>query len=257
MCELSGLSTIAESIEDLFESIVAGKFTKDGSKLIVVDFICKNNANLTSLVRVPQLVSGTFYCQNNANLISLEGAPRIIGKEFWCQNNASLTSLAGAPQSVGHEFNCWDNDNLTSLEGAPKTVGEGFYCWDNDRLTSLVGGPLSVGGYFYCHDNASLTSLEGAPQSVGKGFYCRDNPRLTSLTNINLYTYSINGGLADFAGCPIKSNILGLLKIQGLRRVIFDDQKLTSIMNKYLPLGSSTDCAAELINEGYAEWAKW
>ena len=143
------------------------------------------------------------------------------------------------------------------MVGAPKIVGEGFYCWDNERLTSLVGGPPSVGGYFYCHDNVSLTSLEGAPQSVGKGFYCRDNPRLTSLTKINLYTHNINGGLADFAGCPIKSNILGLLKIQGLCRVIFDDQKLTSILNKYLPLGSSIDCADELIKEGYEEWAKW
>ena len=86
--------------------------------------------------------------------------------------------------------------------------------------------------------------------------HCTHNRNLTSLTNINSYIDEIRG-TADFFGCPITSNILGLVKIQGLHRVRFDDQKLTNIMNKYILLGSFTDCIDELINEGYEEWAKW
>ena len=51
----------AVSLNGLFASIVDGKFTKDGSKLKVVNFVCQNNNNLTSLIGAPETVSGTFF----------------------------------------------------------------------------------------------------------------------------------------------------------------------------------------------------
>ena len=141
----------------------------------------------------------------------------------------------GSKLKVVGDFNCSDNE-LKSLEGCPQTVGGSFYCWNNQ-----------------------LKSLEGCPQTVGGNFYYFNNEKLTSLTRINFYVHEINGSNGiDFRNCPIKSNILGLLKISGLKKVYFDDKKLQEIMNKHLPMGDSTDCIDDLLDAGFSkEYCKW
>ena len=249
---------LAQSVTDLFDSIVNGKFTKDGSKLKVTGFFqCNNTKTLISLEGAPQEVN-YFDCENNLKLTSLKGGPQTTNDGgFYCEKNPKLTSLEGAPQTVGGEFYCKKNLGLISLEGAPQKVGFHFKCENNTKLTSLKGGPQFVYGWFYCNNNDGLTSLEGAPQKVGGNFQCRNNPKLTSLTRINFYIHEI-GGDADFLGCPIESNILGLLKIRGLSRVFFDDKQLEEIVNRHLPMGDSTDCIDDLLDAGYSkEYCKW
>jgi len=216
------------TVNELLASIENGRFTIDGSKLKVVgDFSCFNN-NLTSLEGAPSSVGGSFFCSDN-KLISLEGAPSSVGGHFYCADN-KLTSLKDAPSSVGKDFACHNNE-LTSLKGAPSSVGGTFYCYKN-MLTSLEGGPSSVGGHFFCQNN-----------------------KLTSLSNIHKYIKEVHGYM-NFEKNPIKSSVLGLVKIKGLTDVMFDDKKLQKIMNKYLPLGDILDCQEELIGAGLDKFAE-
>ena len=162
----------------------------------------------------------------------------------------------GSKLKVVGDFNCSDNE-LKSLWGCPQKVGGGFDCFSN-QLESLEGCPQTVGGNFDCSHN-QLESLEGCPQTISGYFDCYDNKQLTSLARINFYVHEINGSNGiDFTGCPIKSNVLGLLKIRNLKKVIFDDKKLQEIMNKHSPMGDSTDCIDDLLDAGYGkEYCKW
>jgi hypothetical protein len=131
-------------------------------------------------------------------------------------------------------------------------VTGGFYCGGN-QLTSLTGAPTSVTGGFYCFGN-QLTSLTGAPTSVTGDFHCSNN-QLTSLKDIHKYIKSI-GGNFYLVRNPIKSHVLGLLKIKGLKSVELDNKEVEKILNKYLPEGDILDCQQELIEAGLDEYAQ-
>ena len=174
---------------------------------------------------------------------------KVVG-DFSCPNN-KLTSLDGGPSFVSESLFVSHNA-LTSLKGSPSFIGRNLSCNDN-KLTSLEGAPSSVGGSLFCNNN-ELTSIEGAPSQIGGYFYCRNN-KLTSLSNIHKYIKEVNGYI-NFEDNPIKSSVLGLVKINGLTNVMFDDKKLEKIMNKYLPLGDIFDCQEELIEAGLEEFAE-
>ena len=168
-------------------------------------------------------------------MTSLQGAPSSVGGGFNCAGN-QLTSLEGAPSSVGGSFWCHGN-KLTSLEGAPSSVGGDFYCYHN-QLTSLLGAPSSVGGNFYC-DHNKLTSLRGAPSSVGRGFYCEQN-QLTSLRSIHRIIKEIDGAFYCYNN-PIKSDLLYILLIKGVKNVKTPFSEIDEVINQYLednPSGS-------------------
>jgi hypothetical protein len=150
--------------------------------------------------------------------------------DFLCYHN-QLTSLKGAPSSVGGDFLCSSNQ-LTSLKGAPSSVGGDFFCSGN-QLTSLEGAPSSVGGNFWCSSH-QLISLEGAPSSVGGNFNCSDN-KLVSFKDIHKQIKKISGKFGKFycAENPIKSHVLGLLLIDGLKEIIGDvSQPWVPILNQ-------------------------
>ena len=208
-------------------------------------------------MKLNEIIGKTEILTVNELLASIEngrftkdGSKLKVAGDFDCAKN-KLTSLEGAPSSVGLSFYCYKN-MLTSLKGAPSSVGGNFYCNDN-KLTSLKGAPSSVGGNFSCNYN-ELTSLDGGPSSVGRNFSCHNN-KLTSLSNIHKYIKEVNGYI-NFLNNPIKSSVLGLVKIKGLTNVIFDNKKLEKIMNKYLPLGDILDCQEELIEAGLEEFAE-
>ena len=65
------------------------------------------------------------------------------------------------------------------------------------------------------------------------------------------------GGKADFEKNPITSCVLGLLLIDGLRGVWFDNGKLEIIMNKHLAGDRDVfACQEELIEAGFDEYAQ-
>ena len=186
----------------------------------------------------------------NGKLITVKTKDEKWTGDFYCSSN-KLTSLTGAPTSVTGDFYCYNNE-LTSLTGAPASVGGDFSCYNN-KLTSLTGAPASVTGDFHCYNN-QLTSLTGAPTSVTGNFNCQGN-KLTSLKDIHKQIKSI-GETLYLSGNPIKSHVLGLLKIKRLKSVELDNKEVEKILNKYLPEGDLLDCQEELIDAGLDEYAQ-
>jgi hypothetical protein len=157
------------------------------------------------------------------------------------------------------EYCSYSNAKLTSLEGSPKHVSDDFTCYSNN-LKSLKGGPEYVGSDFYCFDNV-ITSLEDAPSYIGGEFLCHNN-NLTSLHNIHKQIKHI-GQVADFQQNPIKSCVLGLLLIEGLKQVLIDDnsgmadEPIHDIINRHLEGDRDVfACQEDLINAGYEDYAK-
>ena len=170
---------------------------------------------------------------------------------FSCADN-KLTSLQGAPSVVSGYFSCSHN-KLTSLAGAPSVVKGDFSCYNNN-LTSLQGAPSVVNGYFSCPYN-NLTSLAGAPSVVKGNFFCANN-KLTSLAGIHKIIKEIHG-YADFDDNPIKSSVLGLMRIKGLTKVYLDNKQVMGILNKYLKGDRDIiKCQSELLDAGFEEFAK-
>ena len=192
---------------------------------------------------------GNLSCSYD-NLTSLEGSPTTVSGNFFCSNN-KLKSLKGAPASVGGDFYCFSNF-LTSLEGAPSFVGQDFNCSKN-KLTALKSAPEKVYN-FNCGSN-ELSSFEGAPTKVAGRFLCNDN-LFKTLHNIHKHIKQING-YANFNNNPIKSHVLGLLLISGLQMAVFDNKKVTEIINKHLAADRDVfACQEELIEAGLEEFAQ-
>lgn len=156
--------------------------------------------------------------------------------------------IAGA--KVTGYFTCF-NTNITSLEGAPSWVGTDFSC-NRTPLRSLEGAPSWVGGEFSCN-HTKITSLEGAPSHVGGSLYCYDT-KITSLHNIHKQIKHIGSSLV----LPdIKSHILGVLFIKGLKSIDLDVNKgVEAIINKHLAGDRDIHAAQEeLIDAGLEEYA--
>lgn len=162
--------------------------------------------------------------------------------------------------------------NLRTLEGMPHTVDGSFDCILNTDLKSAVGGPTYVGGYCNYGDNG-LTTVEGLPTFIGTRLYLDNNP-LTSLHNIHKHVKQLGGMIRlneRSRKSSVKSNVLGLLMIHGLKCVDLDDvtgeifyetdNDWQQIVNKYLlrPGDHSEhiyDCQMDLVDAGYEEYAK-
>ena len=159
------------------------------------------------------------------------------------------------------DFSCF-NRKLKTLEGAvsrndrqfevpiPKKIGGMFSC-RNNKLTNLKGGPDMVLQKYTAADN-QISSLEGMPSKVGV-FDLRDN-KLTSLEGIHKIIKSADAII--LTKNPIKSHILGLLKIKSLQWVKFDDETVENIMNEGLKSGDILKAQQELIDAGFEEMAK-
>jgi hypothetical protein len=62
--------------------------------------------------------------------------------------------------------------------------------------------------------------------------------------------------IIDLGNNPILSNVLGLLKIEGLMVVYLLNKEVQAIINKYLPMGDIFKCQEELIEAGFEDYAK-
>ena len=167
------------------------------------------------------------------------------------------------------------NGKLTSLEGSPKELKGYMYVYEN-KLRNLIGAPRKISFAanfisptekisFAAGDN-DLVSLEGIPEDVEGIMSFADCKQLKSLEKIGTYVKRCEK--FNFSGCPIESNVLGLLKIHNLKNVIFvrEDERdysknkvllqVEKIINKYLPNGNIFDCQSELIDAGLGEFAK-
>jgi hypothetical protein len=198
-------------------------------------------------------VAELFEAEERSILSVLGDAGEVCIADFYF-NGRYLTSLKGAPRIVHGSFFCRDNE-LTSLKGAPEVVNGNFHC-HNNKLTSLEGAPQSVGGAFYCNNNR-LTSLEGVPRHMSGQLSCYNN-KLASLKGIHKLIEYIGGAGADFRENPIKSHVLGVLRIKGLYGgVALDNKDVSDILNKHLDGDRDIfACQEELIEAGFPEFAQ-
>lgn len=173
------------------------------------------------------------------------------GKPF---KEIGLKSLVNGPHFALGDINCSFND-LENLIGAPIFKNpriSSFNCTSNS-LTSLEGAP-KVCFNFVCDDNENLKSFEFMPEII-TGDLSLNGCGFTSLKDIHKHVKEIkNGILLD--GCPIKSHVLGLLKIKKLKRAYLNSRDVETIINKYLPEGDIFACQQELIDNGFEEYAK-
>jgi hypothetical protein len=177
--------------------------------------------------------------------------PDVMWSNVTVRNNL-LTSLEYGPTKVGGDFIC-SNNYLKSLEFGPTSVGRHYFCSLNN-LKTLVGAPSETFGDFSCSQN-HLTSLEGVPMII-RGNLTANKNNLTSLKGIHKQIKQIDGS-AFFEYNPIRSHVLGLLKIKNLIRVYLTGDEIEDIVNKYLKGDKDIfACQEELIEAGYPEFAQ-
>jgi hypothetical protein len=202
------------------------------------------------------------------NLTSLEGCPKITNGYFSISGD-NIMSLNGGPEEVR---SCYiETNNIKNLIGGPKIVKNECTIIADD-LTSLEGAPTSCEklSLFGCN---SLKSLEGITSDMSNltiDFSGPGKPSLKSLHNIHKQIKKLT--TLSLKYCRFTSNVLGLLKINGLKEIkvldggvtsvdsISDTYDVMQILNKYLPNTGGNDwvmqCQTELIEAGFREYAK-
>ena len=185
------------------------------------------------------------------SLTSLEGSPTHVHGSFACYGNV-LKSLEGGPTTVGTKYIA-SNNQLATLKGSPESIG-GHFIVANNPLETLKGATEWVGENFDCR-HCTLDSLEGAPSFIGQNCIVTDN-RLKTLHSIHKQIKHIGN---DFNAVNnfIRSNVLGLMLIDGLRSVFLDIKPVQNIINKHLKGDRDVfACQEELIEAGFEEYAQ-
>ncbi len=150
-----------------------------------------------------------------------------------------------------------DGRYLTGTVDVAGFVNLQFNVRFNDRFDRFDRFPVqfgTVGGHFWCSDNR-LTSLEGAPSTVGRYFYCNNN-RLTSLVGVHRILRRV-GGMLFIGGNPITSGGIGLILVEGLKK-IDTKQPAFGIINGFLGQGNRglLRCQEALHDAGFGEFAQ-
>ncbi len=124
-----------------------------------------------------------------------------------------------------------------------------------EKSVKDLGDSLYRSGHDFHCSFKGIESLEGAPSIVNGNVVCYEN-KLKSLHNIHKIFKHISGS-AEFRHNPIKSHILGLIMIDGLKTVLLDSWELQSIINKHLSGNRDVfACQEELIENGFEEFAQ-
>jgi hypothetical protein len=165
-------------------------------------------------------------------------------------DDRKISSLEGCPREINGYLTC-DQNFITSLEGCPQKIN-GFLSCAFNKLTSLKGFPSEVNSTAWLNNNR-IESFEGISPDSLKTLYCFDN-NFTNLHDIHRHLHYCE--FLNLCGNPIKSHVLGLLKIDGLETVKIDPEPVEMIINKYIPLGDIFACQEELIEFGFEAYAQ-
>jgi len=175
----------------------------------------------------------------------------------WTANTAKLLDAAAswrdfkrlAPTS-GHVSGL--QDIVAMLENQPPLKRK-IRLWD---FGGEIGDTAGIVREFDC-SQCNLENIVDVnfPKQVDGNVYAYQNC-LTSLKDIHKGLKSVSG-VMFLHNNPIKSNVLGLLKIKGLQSVVLDSQKVEAIINKHLKNGRDIfACQEELEDAGFEEFAK-
>ena len=180
----------------------------------------------------------------NSEVVDFRGSEKISASH--------LIKLPPNLPKVTGSFNCFNNE-LTSLSGSPQKC-TGYVSVAKNKLKSYVGGPTEIDGMLDCSSN-KLSDFKGFPEIIGNNLEA-DRNLFRSLSGIHNHIKEIHGELM-LEKNPIKSHVLGLMNIKGLKKVYLDNNEVATIINKHLKMGSDIfDCQDELIGAGFSEFAK-
>ena len=184
---------------------------------------------------------GDFSITDLQNLESLDGCPETINGRFSCIMCHSITSLVGGPEKVLGDYDCSMCTSLESLVGSPKYIKGTLHLTGCNRLKSLDGITPHICG------NLDLGSSYSQSQFV-------------TLKDIHKHIKKMDGNYSVIYAGKLASHVLGVLLIDGCKRLLFDNLDVCKIINKYLnePFTPHRlyDCQDELIEAGFEEYAQ-
>lgn len=187
-------------------------------------------------------------------------------------------------------FDGWATENTVRYSFISVTGRHTGYIWSKEKgfqkMEDLKPSSYKekIGTHptrFALVDGLSLNSTDGMPDNLDECNVSR-NP-IGSINELPTNCKKISAVYCDIeslkdihkriqyceklylAGNPIKSNILGLLKIRGLKDVSLGDRlnqqgsdlmEIAKIIKKYLGNGDIVDCQDELIDAGFKDYAK-
>lgn len=220
--------------------------------------------NIETLIGCPESCFKGFSAANNPLLTSLVGGPKLVegGSNLGFDvSTCNLTNVKGMPEKIVDCAINLSNNQISSLEGFTQDLS-GIYGIDlsNNKLTSLKGLPPDLGDSHIQFADNEINTIEGFPSKF-EGMNIQNN-KLTNLHDIHKYVKECTG--IYLVGNPIKSHVLGVLKIKGMDNltfVPFDDNKselskVQDIIHRYLPQGDLLACQQELIDAGFEEFAQ-
>jgi hypothetical protein len=220
-----------------------------------VDSCNVSYSNLDSFEGGPKIVTGELNIIHNKFESFDQYAPIKVGT-LRAQHN-HFSTLENIP-SAGYSIFIHDNQ-LISLKGAPAKV-DGDFDISSNELDTLEHCPKEVAGDFNCSYN-KLENLNDAPAIIVDLFNCSYN-KITSLQGIHKQIKRIDG-VANFTYNKIRSHMLGLMKIKGLKGLIHGiaeerrDHHALRIIDKHLKGDRDVlACQDELIDAGLDEFAQ-
>lgn len=212
-------------------------YTVSGGKVTAKSFKMVGHTDMKGLGVQFDKVNGDFELSHNG-LTTLKGCPSEVGGKYIIKGKF-IKSLSLGPKVVKGDC-IISGTEITSLEGAPTEVGGVLSLSLNPKLTSFKGGPTKVGSHVIVEKNALLQNLDGLPEEIG-GTLDLKNLRSGSLKGIGRVKSCKTIVISE-----IKSNILGLIMIDGLKEVEiswvidhhipgFDEKKLKDAINILKP----------------------
>lgn len=183
-------------------------------------------------------------------------------------HDIKLTSLEGLPETINGYFHVFDISGLVDFKGGPKHVAQSMAVNVCPNLSSLEGLPLEIGGDLTLQNLPIKSFKKSTPTKLvsanNTAKLIINKCPIADLRNINKYFPVING-IIRFHDTPIKSGILSLLEIKGLKRVEVEQTGSSAfadavkILNKYLekpnPKQFMVDCSEELEQAGFETFA--
>ena len=203
---------------------------------------------------------GRFLYLQKRNIVGkLPFRIREVSDGLSLSENYQLTSLEGVPSHIKGDFDMAFCKKLTSFEHGPEKVDGGVNAtWSG--LTSLKGCPKIINRHFDC-DSCKITEIDDTPEHISEDWNLANN-QITSLKGIEKLTRC--DGSIYLSGNPIRSSVLGLLKIQNLTNVYFSPSdpepmiQALNIIKKHLGKGRAgmIDAQQELMDNGLDEFAE-
>jgi len=196
--------------------------------------------------------------EKSDNVTSKSSPPASSSKNNWLISNGFIDKDSEWELGADSSINVMGNVIIDDFDSAefPQKIGvvTGVFMSNTPYLSSFKNFPSEVSDDFYLV-GSKISTFEGLSIKVGGDIILDSNTMMSSLHNIHKHILQMNGDLA-IEGDAIKSHILGIMLVKGLKSV-----KSTSdhfkIINKHLA-GSKDlmECQEELINAGFGQYAK-